>query len=326
MKTILTLILFLTAGTPIWAANPAIGGQVVTAQGQVSANGRILFAGALVYVGETLRTETNSLAKILLRDKSILDLGPGSSLKITNMDTQNLNGETSSDDVQARIAKAAREVDVELEFGKVRAVISKRARASKNKFYFKTKWGVLSVRGTEVAIRSNDEASNIVLYTGEAEFTAQGSSTTTSLPSGKQVNINPGTFALISSGHGIPFTVIEDMHPEMVKSSTQVPDPTFVSSVVVTPHNPSEVAAAENGYAPPSPTLSAISIAVNELPEAHEIPFVKDVFRPINSLQNPSAANNSVSGISSKGADTGAAPSSTGATTPATVNSLKITF
>jgi len=82
--------------------------------------------------GATIQTMPNSSLKLQMADKSVVDIGAGTSLKLT----------TAKGGVD-------KNVDLALEEGKLRAFVRKRKPHEKGKFTIRTKSATMGVRGTQ---------------------------------------------------------------------------------------------------------------------------------------------------------------------------------
>lgn len=93
-------------------------------------------AGENVYVGDVINTSSEGAVKILMRDKSIVDLGASSLFKVDEYLHKNGND---------------RKAKLNLMFGKVRVAVTKKI-ADGGAFQVKTKGATMGVRGTEFSI------------------------------------------------------------------------------------------------------------------------------------------------------------------------------
>ncbi len=144
MRNLLIFGAFLS--TLAFGAGPqgAPTGKVVQIVGGAKAAERSLTYGDLVYAGEVIRTDNGSRVKILMTDRSIIDIGEDSAIRI-----RTYSGPAT--------AEANRELDLEL--GSIRASVRK-SPSGKGKFFIRTKSSVLAVRGTEFGA-TQDESGNL---------------------------------------------------------------------------------------------------------------------------------------------------------------------
>lgn len=110
--------------------------KVVSINGRVRSGERWLKPGDALVVGDVVRAEEESGAKLLLADKSVIDVSASSSLRIESFVPN---------------SGADREVMLSVEKGKVRASIKKKLEG-RGKFLLRTPASVLAVRGTELLI------------------------------------------------------------------------------------------------------------------------------------------------------------------------------
>ena len=156
MQRLATFALGLFAGAlagavPCLAQEPAAArapaGNIVSVTGKVmirydlggtAKNLRPALPGKEVYVGDILSTPSDGRVKLLLRDRSIMDLGPSSLFKI--------------DRLQAR-GGGEREVDASLPYGSLRTGVTRKLEG-KSHFKVRTPSATMGVRGTEFVLNS----------------------------------------------------------------------------------------------------------------------------------------------------------------------------
>ncbi|MDR3606427.1 MAG: FecR family protein [Oligoflexia bacterium] len=109
------------------------------AKGEKDATTRNLKPGDSIYPQDVVNTGSNGHIKILMRDKSIVDLGPSSLFKVDHFD--NKSGGTD------------REVEVSLPYGTMRAAIAQKL-TGKGKFKVRTPSATMGVRGTEFIVKA----------------------------------------------------------------------------------------------------------------------------------------------------------------------------
>ncbi len=130
-------------------------GKVVQLVGTAKAAERGLNYGDLVYAGEVIRTDGGSRVKILMTDRSIIDVGEDSAIRIRNYPAN-----LASDSPR----------ELELELGSMRTSV-KKSPSGKGKFFIRTKSSVLAVRGTELVTTVGRENSklDVVVFEGEVQ-------------------------------------------------------------------------------------------------------------------------------------------------------------
>jgi len=145
-RTLWTLVLALLLVAPAYAQSPA--GTVASLQGRADAQRtgqpawRVLTTGNDVFVGERLRTAEASRLKILMRDDSVITLGPKSELVV---DEQVVRDEGSRSRLDTVV-------------GAVRAVVTDRYGKAGASFEMKTPTAVAGVRGTGFVVLVDNDA------------------------------------------------------------------------------------------------------------------------------------------------------------------------
>jgi hypothetical protein len=133
----IVFLAFVAVGVPVAVASEVA--EVVTVEGEVKADSRVLREGDSVRAGEMIRTGGQGSVKLLLADKSVVDLSKRTAFKVDS----SMDGVGSS---------------TTLEYGMVRSAIRKKLE-KKLKFQMKTKTSVLAVRGTEFVVNSSKTSS-----------------------------------------------------------------------------------------------------------------------------------------------------------------------
>lgn len=141
-----TVLVGLFSMVSVFAAEMA--GNVVNVTGKVLIRNeakvggktmREVKAGDKIYKGDIINTDSTGSMKLLMTDKSILDLGGSTLFKV---DDYKLNG------------GANRKVNLEMSYGKIRASINQKL-AQGGQFKIKTKAATMGVRGTEFIVSSD---------------------------------------------------------------------------------------------------------------------------------------------------------------------------
>lgn len=151
--TILMLMLFSTAAWsgPKVAIVKILKGNVLNYVGGKSAN---LKAEDWVENGSIINTTDKSFVKLIFTDKSQMNIGPNTLMKI-----ENFTGKDSG--------------VIDLVKGKIRSQVTKdylQIDKNKSKLFIKTKNAVLGVRGTDFMISTNGKNTATVLFEGEIAF------------------------------------------------------------------------------------------------------------------------------------------------------------
>lgn len=131
------------------AAEDAVVGDVVSVSGTVllrsdgkgasSAQMRTAKAGDVVYTQDVINTGSDGRIKVLMKDKSIIDLGPSALFRV--------------DDFKGKKGASDREVEVSMVYGTMRAAVTQKLEG-KGKFKVKTPSATMGVRGTEFVVKS----------------------------------------------------------------------------------------------------------------------------------------------------------------------------
>ena len=143
-----TTLVALTSATARAAEDDYIA-RAVSVSGKVLARGEgggnvqmtFLKVGDKLYKGSIVNTGSNGAVKLLMTDRTILDLGPTSLFKMN--DYQFKQGEAGD-----------RKVDLSLDYGTVRASVNEKLTTAKAKFSIRTKAATMGVRGTEFVVNA----------------------------------------------------------------------------------------------------------------------------------------------------------------------------
>lgn len=134
------------AGIPLASASE-VAGQIVSVKGRVlirreekgAGPAQFARAGSDVRQGDIINTPSNGGVKILLKDKTVVDLGPSALFDISHF--------------KANSGKD-REVGLGLAYGSIRASVTQKIEG-KGKFNVKTRAVTMGVRGTEFVIKTD---------------------------------------------------------------------------------------------------------------------------------------------------------------------------
>ena len=149
-KTAILMLFSLLFALSTEALAEDASGKVVSISGRVlSRNDRdktphmnFMKTGDAIAPGTIINTDSTSSVKLLMSDKTILDLGPSTLFKINEY---KLNG------------GANREVGLQMDYGKIRASVNTPVGA-KGKFTVKTRTASMGVRGTEFSVVADSSA------------------------------------------------------------------------------------------------------------------------------------------------------------------------
>lgn len=203
----------------------SVNGKVLM-RGEGTGNAQMTFlkAGDKLYKGTILNTGSTGSVKLLMTDRTILDLGPSSLFK---MNEYQLKAGAVGD----------RKVDMSLDYGTVRASVNEKITTDKGKFTIRTKAATMGVRGTEFVVNAGlpakDSAgasaqppkTSLTVMHGKVEVKDTNS------PGAKPVAVTPG-FQFAKSGDG-PSSVAKLQAAEIaqVKAEAFQKDMTFMQAV-----------------------------------------------------------------------------------------------
>ncbi len=140
--------------------------------------------GTKVYAGDTIVSGAESRAKIVMSDKNVLNISPDSKITIAKYENDP--------------AKDKRNVELKVDYGKVRASVEQKYDGEKNKFNIRTPTAVAGVRGTDFITGYNPttQQTRIVTFTGVVAAGQPG-------PGGEILNavfVKPGMSTNIEQG------------------------------------------------------------------------------------------------------------------------------
>lgn len=209
------------AGGPAGAA-----GKVVSVIGTAFIRDKPARPGDGVFPGDDVRTGEKSGVKLLMADRSVIDIGANSSFKITEFKTDR---------------DGSRNVDTSLDFGNLRAAVTKKLD-KKSKFFIRTKSSVLAVRGTELFTRweriGSEVNHQLVVSEGNVLFTPAGGLPPVSVDQGTQYTsvgmMHNETFR--PGGGTTGYSGLVRLTPTQlneVVTAGRIVDPTFSQQIVV---------------------------------------------------------------------------------------------
>jgi len=210
-------------------------GQAVSVTGKVLMRNEksqnqmgFLKAGDKIVQGSIINTGSTGAVKLLMTDKTIVDLGPSSLFKINEYQL-NKGGD--------------RKVDVALDYGQIRASVNQPV-GDKGKFTIRTKAATMGVRGTEFVV-----AAAIPPKTGEAAPAQQTQVTvlhgrvdvsdirTPNLP---PVQVKAGMQLLKGLDSAPKITQLDSRQLQAVKTEAFQKDMTFIQAVAIEPETPEQ--------------------------------------------------------------------------------------
>ena len=205
------------------ARTVSVSGKVlVRVEGSGNVQMNFLKAGDKLYKGAIVNTGSNGAVKLLMTDRTIIDLGPSSLFKMN--------------DYQLGKNVGDRNVDLSLDYGQVRASVNEKITSNKGKFTIRTKAATMGVRGTEFVVNST-------VPSGGVTANAQNSQTSVTVmhgkvevadaakPSAPPVAVTPGLqFAKSDAG----VATVAQLNPQQiaeVKAGAFQKDMTFLQAV-----------------------------------------------------------------------------------------------
>lgn len=248
MHRIFLFLAFASSVSPI-ADAAETAGRVVSLSGEAHASAegggkRALKAGDSFSTGDTLETAAGSSAKLLFTDRTLLDLGEKSSFRV--------------DQYRLR-AGADREVDLNVQYGKIRALVNQKV-ADPGRFRVRTKSATMGVRGTEFVVASGAE--------GESQVTVLEGGVSVTALNGSVLSLSAGN-ELRAKGDEAPTTralTKEEVHSAREASRTE-------------DHSFQEAVSLESGGNGGLSTLSSVSTNM-ETASAKDLPPTATGFRP----------------------------------------------
>jgi hypothetical protein len=181
--------------------------------------------GNNLYPGDVVNTASDGAVKILLKDKTIVDLGGSSLFKVAQFKPNE---------------GANREVELDMMFGKMRVAVPRKLEGD-GKFQIKTRAATMGVRGTEFVVSTALETSNenekvtppqtsVVVLQGKVDVAKPGeagnASSSLHLTAGNQVTTSVGapTGAMVK---------LNQTQLKTVSTSSKVTDNTFSRAVTI---------------------------------------------------------------------------------------------
>lgn len=205
-------------------------GQVVTVAGKVLIRAESSQTMQLTFVkpgdklkkGSILNTGSNGSVKLLMTDKTIIDLGPSSLFKVNEYQLNNT---------------ADRKVDVSVDYGQVRASVNQKVNPEKGKFTIRTKAATMGVRGTEFVVNAGlppgtgpaaKPQTSITVMEGTVEVAGGGGG-------GSPVRVSQGMQLQQTTGGAPQVAQLNVQQMAQVRTEALQKDMTFLQAVVIEP-------------------------------------------------------------------------------------------
>lgn len=142
--------------------------------------------GGKVYPGDMITAGSDSRAKIVMSDKNVLNISPDSQMTIAKYESNAASGDHN--------------VELKVDYGKVRASVEQKYDGEKNQFNIRTPTAVAGVRGTDflTAFNRTNNTTQITTFSGVVAVGA-------GMAGGKIMNpvyVKPGQTTSVSHGQG----------------------------------------------------------------------------------------------------------------------------
>lgn len=312
MFTAMFTAIFTAQGT--WAQE--IAGKAVSVSGKIlireaaspKANPRDLRVGDTVQAGQVINSSSNGSAKILMTDKSIIDIGSSTLFKV---------------DEYLLKKGSDRKVSLSIDYGKVRTSVNQPV-GEKGQYRFRTKTATMGVRGTEFIVQS--EIANpsgagaqavkneITVVSGTVSFTSPEvpRGQTMSLTTGSQLVVGSTNPADANKAEAPQVKQLSKQELQTAASDAKVTDKTFVQAVAIdkksegnAPPPPPSVSSNQGAQARPTSTSAALQVIAQRvdqdaskeranLPLAIRIPGERKADDPLMNMINPVAVGQPV--------------------------------
>ncbi len=202
MKIILSLCLFLVLLSTLFAQEGQGEGAKVAVVSMLRGDVDVMILGKTIKLkkddwvreGSVVKTAEKSFAKLVFIDKSAMNIGPNSQVKITKF-TGNDTG------------------IIDLVKGKIRSQVTKdylqMKEQGKSKVFIKTPNAVMGIRGTDFMIATNEKTTSAILFEGSVVFAKNDNfkeRSTERLENivNQGVRIHPGEFSVVDQTRNRP--------------------------------------------------------------------------------------------------------------------------
>lgn len=203
-------VVALLAGSQMSFAEGEIYGTMMVVKGDIKVtsakSGKTDAAkvGFKVYSGDAITSGADSRAKIIMSDKNVINVSPDSKVTIAKYENNP--------------AKDSRNVELKVDYGKVRASVEQNYDGDKNKFNVRTPTAVAGVRGTDFVAGFNSQTrqTSVVTFSGVVAVGSPG-------PNGQIANavfVKPGQATNVGEGQkpeapkAVPKDQMQNMNQE----------------------------------------------------------------------------------------------------------------
>jgi hypothetical protein len=225
----------LLASEPIGSAVSVSGKVLMRNESAATAQMVFLKVGDKIQVGSIINTGSNGAVKLLMTDKTIVDLGPSSLFKVNEYQLKK-----GSD----------RSVDVSVEYGKVRASVNQHLTNDKGKFTIRTKAATMGVRGTEFVVSAPmatqggqpaaSEQTQLTVIKGRVDVA------TASAPNAAPTAVSAGMQFFKPAEGQVQIAKLDTQQIQQVKQEAFQKDMTFIQAVSIDANSARESAANQN--------------------------------------------------------------------------------
>lgn len=210
MKSLFAFLISLTLLLSAGFAQAETYGTMMVVKGDIKVasakSGKVENAkvGFKVYEGDAITAGADSRAKIIMSDKNVLNISPDSKITIAKYENNSQKG--------------SRNVELKVDYGKVRASVEQQYDGEKNKFNIRTPTAVAGVRGTDFLAGFNPQTrkTQVVTFSGVVAVGQAGANGQISNP----VFVQPGQTTSVSEGQApeapkaLPKEQVQDMNNE----------------------------------------------------------------------------------------------------------------
>ncbi|MBC7386706.1 MAG: FecR domain-containing protein [Cryobacterium sp.] len=211
--------------TYIARAVSVTGKVLVRADNTTGGQMNFLKPGDKLFKGSIVNTGSDGAVKLLMTDRTIIDLGASSLFKMNDYQLNNVGD---------------RKVDLSLDYGRIRASVNEKITSQKGKFTIRTKAATMGVRGTEFVVNSTmpspeKNAAGEVPQTALTVMHGKVEVADLAQPSAPPVAVTPGfQFAKMGEGAG-SVSQLAPAQVALVKAAAFQKDMTFLQTVSFDP-------------------------------------------------------------------------------------------
>lgn len=274
-------------------AQAEVYGTMMVVKGDIKVNstksGKMETAkvGFKVYAGDAIQSGADSRAKIIMSDKNVINVSPDSKVTIAKYENNP--------------AKDSRNVELKVDYGKVRASVEQQYDGEKNKFNVRTPTAVAGVRGTDFVAGFNPTTrqTTVVTFTGVVAVGSPGANGSITNP----VYVRPGQSTSVNEGQ-------KAETPKVIPSEQLNMD-----------QKESSADTAQGGPAADSPAANAGTPAKDQEPKKEDAKADASKPAPTEQAKSDSNSSNNREPSSTSGSSTSSTPSaSTSTNTSASPN------